>query len=81
MGTVRPRCGIISGAPLIAEAIIHDWEETGFGAQGMLALGNRGTGKTTIMQRMLQRSSYLESSHISKTEYLETYWRRQRREA
>lgn len=81
MGSVRPRCGIISGAPLVAEAIIHDYEDTGFGAQGILAVGARGTGKTTLLERCLQRSSYLEDDRISKSDYLDIYWKRQNKEA
>lgn len=74
-------CGIIDGTPLLTEAVLHDYEESGFGGQGILAIGGRGTGKTTLCLQLIQRDAYLESDRISKNEYMDIYWRRQRKEA
>lgn len=75
------RCGIIDGSSLLAESLIHDFEEIGFGGQGLMGIGGRGTGKTTYMQRHIQRVSHLDSDRVSKTEYMDVYYRRKRKEA
>lgn len=62
--------GMIDGSPLMTECVIHDSEEAGFGGQSIMTVGDMGTGKTTLMLRILQRVSHLDSQSISKTEYL-----------
>ena len=73
--------GIRDGSNMVAEMFVHDYEDTGFGAQGIVGIGGRGTGKTTFALRGLQRASYLESDRITKADYMAIYYRRQRKEA
>lgn len=62
--------GMLDGSPLMTECVIHDSEEVGFGGQSIMTVGDMGTGKTTLMMRILQRVSHLDSQSVSKAEYL-----------
>lgn len=73
--------GVQDGSHLIAEAVVHDFEESGFGGQGILAIGGRGTGKTTLCLQLMQRDSYLESDRVSKADYMAVYQKRKQKEA
>lgn len=73
--------GVLDGSHLIAEAVVHDFEESGFGGQGILAIGGRGTGKTTLCLQLMQRDSYLESDRVSKADYMAVYQKRKQKEA
>lgn len=71
---------MIDGSPYMTDCVIHDHEFSGFGAQSVMCIGDMGTGKTTLMQRILQRVSYLSSKTISKNDYLAAFAYRQKRE-
>lgn len=78
---MRQGGGIIDGSNMVAEMFVHDFEDTGFGAQGVIGIGGRGTGKTTFALRGLQRASHLESDRVTKADYMAIYHRRKRKEA
>lgn len=68
------------GSPLMTNCVIHDHEDAGFGAQSIMTIGDMGTGKTTLMQRILQRVTHLDSANVSKNDYLSFFKSRQRKE-
>lgn len=72
--------GMRHGAPLLQEALIHDFEYNGFGGQSIIGVGGLGTGKTSLFLQMLQRVSHLDSDKFSKTDYLAFYKKRAKKE-
>ena len=61
------------GSALMQEAVIHDYENAGYGGQSILSIGGMGTGKTTLNLEMIQRVTHLDSPFISKKDYLKAY--------